>query len=101
MKEFKGTKWKLGDIKTKEGQFKTLTDDLWRMVIAFRHGNQIGDDKCIANEHLISAAPELLEALQETISCLDRYCIPETSEELKMLYLKSKNAVNKALGIKE
>lgn len=50
---------------------------------------------------LASSAPELLEALQEAISCLDRYCIPEKSEELKTIYLKSKSAIGKALGIKE
>lgn len=94
-------KWKLGDLKAKEGDYKTLTDEDGRLIIAFRHGGHLSDSKCLEHENLLSATPELLEALQETISCLERYYLPQTSDEIKTLYLKSKSAVNKALGIKE
>ena len=43
-------------------------DPSWRDSIA------ISDDECIANAHLIAAAPELLAALGETVSRFER-CI--------------------------
>lgn len=61
----------------------------------------LDEDKCPQaelNAILATCAPELLEALQESILCLDKYCIPETSDELKELVSKSKSIIRKALG---
>lgn len=106
MKEFKGTKgiWTVEEHSWSDTSLMCGEKTIATMSIyhdATEETQEELENEVTANFNLLAAAPELLEALQEAILCLDRYCIPETSEELKTLYLKSKNVINRALGIKE
>ncbi|WP_261437610.1 hypothetical protein [Serratia proteamaculans] len=68
------------------------------------------DTECVANAHLVSAAPELLEALQETVKDLVAYQVNArnaakinnrwegVAEAVQPSIDKARAAINKALG---
>lgn len=53
------------------------------------------DAECVANANLVSAAPELLDALQEV---WDSCCTNAASKPSKKALLMAHAAINKALG---
>ena len=101
--EFQGTKgeWEFG---RKKGSYQYISagnwTDLARVVVKLR-GADFDNPEGAANAKLIAAAPELLEALQESTSWLEKLkeIVSNTEYERILEYGidKNKNAINKAL----
>lgn len=104
MENFKGTKkpWRIADD---DPTFSALASDTYHQIKA---GGGYHDDEVnagfgiqgfmsIHDAKLIAAAPELLEALQETIHDVG-YWLSTQKPELKE---KIESAINKALGEKQ
>ena len=87
MKEFKGTPgpWNGKDV----GICKQDRAGLQLGFIMTHDENRVAE--CAANAHLIAAAPDLLEALQEVVKVLD-------GAGCEAATVKAKAAISKALG---
>ena len=101
MEEFKGTqgKWKAGRVKHSKCEFKgghiyINSDDHSQMVKVMFSPSSL--KKCKNNANLIAAAPELLQALQESQRLLNYLGSKEAGQQ----YFKNMNIINKALNIK-
>jgi roadblock/LC7 domain-containing protein len=97
--EFKGTigKWKLSESKTFGRQMVDLGDFNGCIDVWYHNGESMTKEEAEANAKLIAAAPELLEALQNSLSALLSLTgNPKNEwEEVK----QAEEAINKALGL--
>jgi hypothetical protein len=93
--EFKGTKgeWKLSESKTFGRQMVDLGDFNGCIDVWYHNGESMTKEEAEANAKLIAAAPELLEALQES----QKYLVELGTTESGMAYHKNMQAINKAL----
>jgi hypothetical protein len=60
-----------------------------------------GDEEDIANARLISAAPELLQALEEVVSVIEDYCDDHNSDrptDVTVALPRLREAITKAKG---
>lgn len=94
MKEFKGTQreWEVAIGQILTGFRKVITSE--KTICILEATNFNSDEELEANAHLIAAAPELLEALQELVSCNNLH---DGYHEKK---LKGIKAIEKALNLK-
>jgi hypothetical protein len=88
----------------KIGNFYIIKDFPYRWIAEAKgsHVNKVSREEIEANAHLIAAAPELLEALEEAVFLLDGYLVqhgsaPSMAKKMKGL----KSVIAKATGKKE
>lgn len=89
MQEFRGTPgpWSGKDV-------GICKQDDARLQLGFiMTGDENRRDECAANAHLIAAAPELLEALQNIVEAYQREASPDNPS-----VLSARAAIDKALG---
>ena len=97
MKKFKGT----------QGEWKLFIDNLIKNeifiiagkipIIRIAVNNYINKKEAIANAKLISAAPELLEALQGVVSLYDEISPALLSGDIANKIINARETINKAL----
>ena len=86
--EFKGTKGEW-EVRGSINDTAVLADGIWMCDISKGRIDSLEEQQ--ANAHLISAAPDLLEALNELLHCHETYGRLATEG-------KAKNAIAKALN---
>lgn len=111
--EFKGTKgdWYVSNTEKKHYQFYVMSeihDIIEEMICSNRFWNEALREEHMANAHLISAAPDLLQALMELNSVIDNMWndderVKNAEKHSKAITSKQRNslkAIHKALNIK-
>lgn len=97
MKEFKGTKEMYA---VEFAGFFYINDEPYyegRNVLDFDEEEGVSEDKARANAKLISAAPDLLSALQNLLIVAKNYEVGNHSTSIHEAYEIAEKAINKAL----